>query len=446
MAAGLNFTQFSNWLKEYYINKGMMDKLLYNNGAFFKEVEKRPASQQVGGSAVVVPLKISRNPSASKSFSQAQTNARTKTSIREKFLIPMDDDYAVGRVSNKVIYASSNKTLAFISAFNDEMDDALDSLSKRRSYDIVGSGRGIRGIVKTAVVDATDDNVTVTLETASDIINFDVGMNLVFTEAGSANVTPRTGTLGSASGSAIDLEVQSVNLTDGSFVTKAIATLAATTIVATDEIFIKGDVGENSMVGLAGWIPDSLDTSTESFYGVDRRQNPERLQGFRQSGASGSNGGDIERNIRALCARIYTNTKGSPDAVWLNPLTFDKLVTQMTSSSSGRTITYNVDTPDKVNTATSGFTDIVIRTAGGAVRVYTDPNFPVDNAYCLNMGTWALYYLADSGNRPVDFIKNEAGKLYNVSHDDASIEVRAESYMALACDAPGCNGVVTDIA
>ena len=197
---------------------------------------------------------------------------------------------------------------------------------------------------------------------------------------------------------------------------------------------------KEALTGLSAWIPDSV-SSLGMFHGVDRSVSPQRLAGFRTS--IGTSTPTIESAIRALCANIFTVTKGSPDTAWMNPVTYNKLVTEMGSTVGS--IRYNIDGADMVKTATSGFSGVVIRTAGGPVNVRTSPYLPVDKVYCLKMDSWAIYYIADVGNKFCDFIKDSSGQMWRESHDEPSLEVRAESYGALACNAPGCNGVITGV-
>ena len=428
--AGLNagLDGFNNWLKEYYIDRNMLDNLLYGTDPLFSALKKVPATETVQGKEVIVPIKVSRNPNASRDFATSQAASKNRTAVRERFVIKTDEDYAIGRISNVVKYASEGKSGAFINAFKDEMNDAIVTLGQRRSSDIAGSGNSVRGAVGSAPA-ATARKFT--LATKSDISNFDIGMVLVF-----SNDSAMTGTQVLVAGQKgtiekVDHDAGTIEFT---------ADLAAVPSDG-DLIYNDGDFGKEAMNGLSAWIPDTV-AGIGTFHGVDRSVSPQRLAGFRVDGTSGN----IETHIRALCAQIFTVTKGSPDTAWMNPVTYNKLVTEMASgSNSAGQIRYNIDGADMVKTAVSGFSGVVIRTAGGPVNVRTSPYLPVDKVYCLKMDSWAIYYISDVGNKFCDFIRNDSGQLWRESHDEPSLEVRAESYGALACNAPGCNGVITGI-
>ena len=107
--SGLNFNSFENWLKEYYINRGKLDELMYKSDPFLKAVEKLPATQSVEGKQVVYPVRYGRHPAASRDFAVAQSLAKNKTGSRERFVVDIDEDFAVARISNKTIYASEGK-------------------------------------------------------------------------------------------------------------------------------------------------------------------------------------------------------------------------------------------------------------------------------------------------------------------------------------------------
>ena len=177
MALNTGLLGFEKWLKEYYINQNMLDTLLYGRDPLFSSLQKLPATETVGGREIIVPIKVSRNPNASRDFATSQAAAKARTALRERFVIKTDEDYAVGRISNVVKYASSGKDGAFISAFKDEMNDAIQTLGQRRSEDIAGQGDSIRGQLlrlQTQLVVI----LALHLGTKSDIANFDIGMVL----------------------------------------------------------------------------------------------------------------------------------------------------------------------------------------------------------------------------------------------------------------------------
>ena len=417
--SGLNFSSFENWMKEYYINRGQLDQLMYKSDNFLKAVEKLPATQSVEGKQVVYAVRYGRHPAASRDFSVAQTLAKTKTGARERFVVDIDEDFAVARISNKTIYASEGNMGAFIKAAKDEMDDALRGLSQRRSSDIQGAGYSIKGRVGSI----GNPRSTITLTNPSDSVNFDIGDVIQFAANQNSGSAKQVG----SSASDTTATINKVNRTSGVITLSAVLNAA---VVNNDYIFRQGDFRADSLRGLQAWLPATAPSSNDSFFGVNRSLDPDRLSGHRltTSGASASYS-DI---IQDAAARIMNLTSLGPDCVWINPLRYSSFVQQLTSK-----IRYN-NVGMGGTVGADGFSNLVVHTAAGSLPVKVSTWIPRDVIYVLRMETWCLYYLSDKGKRFVDFIDGENGYAVH-SYDDAGIELRAESYGAFGCFAPGCN-------
>ena len=427
--AGLNMAAFNDWLKEHYINRRSLDDLLYGKDPFLRDIKKLPATRVVDGKQIIVPLRLSRTPNMSRDFAVAQSKAKSRTGARERFVIDVDKDFGVARIENATAYASKKDTGAFIYAFKDEMDDVLRSVSNRRSQDLVGQGDSVKG----RVASVNGSRTVITITQADQDINFDIGDTIQFSASTAGTALKRVGATAADTVATISRVRRG---TDTTTLTLTAALHTGNTVVANDYIFMEGDAGENSLKGLGAWIPDS-DPSSTAFFGVDRTQDLARLSGFRDAAVAGDR---IESLIRQMNSKIFRTTKSSADSCWLNPETFNKVVDSAMSN-----LRYNTDGAANKNTLQFGFSDITIQTAGGPVMVKTSPYMPLNKAYLLKMDSWALYYIAAEGGRFVDFIKNNDGSMWKQSHDDASVEVRVESYGALACHAPGCNGVITGL-
>lgn len=416
--SGLNFTSFGNWMKNYYINRGMLNELMYKSDSFFKTVQKLPATQNVQGNKIVYPVRYGRHPGASRDFSTAQTLAKTKTGAREAFIVDVDSDFAVARVDNKTIYASAGNMGAFVQAAKDEMDDALRGLSERRSSDLQSAGYSVRGQVGSIA----SNRLSITLKVPSDSVNFDIGDVLQFAASQNTGDARQTG----ASASDNLVTVAGVSRSNG-VITLSSAMNASNNVAANDYIFRQGDFKADSLKGLQSWLPATAPIATDNHYGVNRSLDPDRLSGFRDTAVSGDSYSAL---VQDMAAKIMNLTSRGPDCVWINPLRFSQFSQELTSK-----IRYN----NAPSTGTDGFSDLVIHTAAGALPVKISTWIPRDIVYVLRMETWCLYYLSARGKQFVDFIEGDEG--YAISaYDDAGIELRAESYGAFGCFAPGCNG------
>jgi len=416
--SGLIFTSFGNWLKNYYINRVMLDELMYKSDLFMKTIEKVPATQNVQGNKIVYPVRYGRHPGASRDFSTAQTLAKNKTGARESFVVDIDSDFAIARVDNKTIYASEGNMGAFVQAAKDEMDDALRGLSERRSSDLQGAGYSVRGQVGSIATNRT----SITLKVPSDSVNFDIGDVLQFAAAQNTGDPRQTG----ATSSDNTVTISGVSRSDG-VITLSAAMHASNAVVANDYIFRQGDFKADSLKGLQSWLPATAPASTDNHYGVNRSLDPDRLSGFRDTASSSDNYSGL---IQDMAAKIMNLTSRGPDCIWINPLRFSQFAQELTSK-----IRYN----NAPALGVDGFTDLVVHTAAGALPVKISTWIPRDIVYVLRMETWCLYYLSAKGKRFVDFIEGRDGYAVH-SYDDAGLELRAESYGAFGCFAPGCNG------
>ena len=311
---------------------------------------------------------------------------------------------------------------AFVKAAKDEMDDALRGLSQRRSSDIQGAGFSIRGQVDSINTARTE----ITLLMVSDSVNFDIGDVLQFAAATNTGDLRRTG----SSASVTKATISGVSRSDGKLTLSA-ALDSGHTVAANDYVFREGDFKADSLKGLQAWLPSTAPSNTDNFFGVNRSLDPDRLSGFRD--ATSGNTDSYSDIIQNSAAKILNLTSMGPDCIWINPLRYSSFVQQLTDK-----IRYNVNTSADNTVGSDGFTSLIIHTAAGALPVKISTWVPRDAVYVLRMETWCLYYLSDKGKRFVDFIDGENGYAVH-SYDDAGIELRAESYGAFGCFAPGCN-------
>jgi len=300
-------------------------------------------------------------------------------------------------------------------------DSALLALSRTMGRDIYRSGTGSIGQLDDSVA---DDGLTITLTSAGDSLNFEVGMRIC---AGTAV----DGAALKANGAAV--EIVGIDRTAGTLTT-ATPFDAVWAIAAGDDadlhLYVEGDGangGSNIKIsGIDAWIPSAI-TST-SFFGVDRSQDSTRLGGQRQAFTN-----TIQETI--INASVLTAREGGrPDAVFLNPLDWAKLAIDLEGSASraASTSRRRYDPTDKIGQF--GFSSLQVASPTGMLDVYADHNCPQDIAYLLQLDTWALKSLG-AAPRLLDF---DGLKGLRQANEDG-VEYRWGYYGNLLCKAPGYN-------
>jgi len=209
----------------------------------------------------------------------------------------------------------------------------------------------------------------------------------------------------------------------GTLITDTNWTAQIASLGASDYLFAKGDF-QNSMSGLASWLPTTAPTAGDSFFGVDRSTDKSRLAGVRLSCA----GDPVHEALQKGAARLGREG-AAPDCAFLSYQKMRDL--QIELGNKTEFTTTNV-------TANVGFTGVKIIGPRKPITVYADQNCPDAQCYLLTKDTWKFISLG-----PVPDLHDEDGvRMLRESSSDG-FEVRASYYGNLACSAPGYNAVLT---
>jgi hypothetical protein len=202
--------------------------------------------------------------------------------------------------------------------------------------------------------------------------------------------------------------------------------VATTWTTPTDDLlFISGDYTAASdtlkVSGLAHWIPYTAPSASESYYGVDRSVDPDRLAGVRVDATTLP----IDEAVYKLASQVADNG-GVPDLCFMNYDNHEKLQNIMGSKAG-----YMDFKVGEVNFAAAR-----INGPAGPIRVIPDRFCSGNRIYCLTQETWALKSLGS-----VPMILDLDGNKF--LRDDAydSYEVRVAYMGNLYTEAPGYNGV-----
>jgi hypothetical protein len=399
--AALDMTSFASALKVHYTPQSVQN-MVYRDHPFLAAVAKY---EKFGGKNLPIPIKYGNPNGRSATFATAKAN---KVASKYKdFTLTRKKDYALASIDNETIEASQGDANAFMEAATSEIDGALDEISKSLGGALFRNGSGSIGQISNSSFAGT----TVTLVEPTDIVHFEVGMQIVANNTDD-DTSVKSGTI----------EIEAVDRDAGTFeVAEASIATGIATIAQNDYLFVEGDP-DQKVSGLAAWLPYTAPTAGDSFYGVDRSADVTRLAGIRKDLSALP----IEEGLISLASRI-AREGGKPDICWLNHDKYSDLELALGSK---------VQYVDLKVTAEIGFRGILINGPKGPIKVMPDHNCPKKYTYMLTSNTWKLYSL---GKAP-KILDADGLKMLRESDADA-VEVRCGYYANLGCNAPGFNGV-----
>lgn len=411
---GLDMASYEAGLKFHYTNEHVENLAYYDNPAF----SLLPKDENFGGKAEPLPIIYGNPQGRSATFARAQKNAKRTSTKIEDFILTRAKDHSIFTVDNETIKASEKDADAFMEASTTEMDGAIQALSNSIAGKIFRDGWGEIGQVSNTgpFTQAYFDLVNI-----DDVINFEVGMELVTAAAAATGNIKPVGTSGDG------LFITSVNRRTGRVGFANPINDAASgipTVATNDYIFVRGDRQEvPSPTGLAisgfeAWLPYGGATSTP-FFGVDRsidtRLGGQWLDGTdapieevlnESIGIVGREGGRLDHFLM-------------PFAKWTD-----------LENSLGSKVQY----VDLMANATIGFRGIVVNGPKGPVKCIADRSCQADRIWGLQLGVWKLKSLG----KAVEVFDTDGSTLLRQSDEDG-VEGRLHFYGNLGCRAPGWN-------
>lgn len=396
----LDVTSFAYALKAHYDSKRMEQMTLKDNPLLALVAKKTDFG---GDGTWTLPVMFAGPQRTSADFAKAQANTSTSKGI--KFLIPRKSEYSFASIKNEVMEASEGNANAFMEAATLEIDQAINSSSRSIAAALYGSGSGSLGQI------ANISTAVITLADSDSVMNFEVGMKLELSATdGSGSV--RSGTI----------TIAGVDRDAGTITASAAVTSGISAAAVNDYIFKEGDYN-NKITGLAGWIPATAPTGSDSFFGVNRSQDATRLAGIRFNGTAMP----IEEALNKTAARL-AREGSKPTHVFMNFTKWSELVVSL-----GTKVQY-VDV--RLN-AEIGFQGVQINGPNGAIKVVPDLNCPGNRAYMLQLDTLTLKSLKAMPR----ILDADGNKMLREASADA-YEVRIGGYGNLGCHAPGYNAVI----
>lgn len=406
-------TTLDGMMKQYYSDEKVMN-LIYDSNPFLTMVDK---DEGFVGNAMKVPVIYAGAQGVGHTFSTAQTQASNTNNGIAGFLVSTRASmYGVAVWSRELMLASATDAGAFLSEAKVAVENLLRTLGNQIATALYRSGFGDQGNIQTG---SSVSGTTITLQNTEDIVNFEVGQNLVVSAT-------QNGSLRALGSSGNALIVTGVDRTSG-ILTFGFAVNDGTngipTIAAGDYIFIQGNHTSSTALmpyGIESWVPATTPSSSDSFWGVNRSSDT-RLSGQRLNGTAGQS---LEE-LLIEGAQIVGREGGKLSHYFMSFNTYARLLKQM----QGRVILTSVETDTGI-----GFRGATVQTPTGEVLVIPDRTCPMNRIYGLELSSWSLASLG----KFIAPVEEDGLMILRASTAD-NFETRYGGYMQLVCRAPGHN-------
>lgn len=410
-------------LKELY-DKQKVEWLTYKDNPTLAMMHKE---EKFPGKYYPVPVVYSLS-SGGGSATFANAFANQSSPAVAEFLVTRVADFSIASIDGQLLAAAQTDPGAFIDGAELMIDAAFQTAVNRIASAMFRNGAGTIGQIA-SVANVSGTNYLVTLSNPDDAVQFEGSQVLVAVQ----NVD------GSGTAPADVATVTAVNRSLGTF------NVTCSTNIASDwpagyYLAVQGDLpnasnnnfqptgstGTNSLLKLAGfaaWLPISGPPVSDTFFGVNRNLDTQRLAGVFFDGSNLS----LEEALLQGTGRIALNG-GRVETGICSYSTYTALITSL-----GSKVQY-ID--QKIGEI--GFRGVQVNGANTVMSIFPDRNCPDGLIYCLEMDSWVLR----SQNPAPHILKYmDEIEILRVPGVDAA-ELRVGMYGNMYTKKPGHNGVI----
>jgi hypothetical protein len=410
-------------LKELYDDQ-KVQWLTYKDNPLYAMMKKET---RFPGKYFPNPVVYGLSQGASATFASAYNN-QTSPLVAE-FLITRVSDFSLATIDGQLLASAQTDPGAFIDGSELMIDAAFQTAVNRDASAIFRNGGGVIGQLE--AFSNTTTAWTITLANPDDATQFEDGQTLVAVQNADGSGTVSTDYV----------DILTVNRNTGvltgtgstgspsSAWTNAVYYLAIqgdTQTTTNNNFQPSGSTSTNSLLrlaGLAAWLPVAGPQAGDSFFGVSRLADTQRLAGVSFNGQQLS----LEEASLQGTSRIAVNG-GRVDTGVCSYSTYTAYIISL-----GSKIQY-VD--EKIGEI--GFRGVQINGANSVVSVFPDRNCPDGLIYFLESDTWILRSQGDA----VHILKYmDEIEILRVPGVDAA-ELRCGGYKNCYTTKPGHNGVV----
>lgn len=406
-SAGLDLTAFDDAVKDYYTDD-VIHKLTIQDHPFMGALKKK--TDFVGRQMPVV-LRYANNPGRSRTFATAQANA-TGNKVA-KFDLTRVKDYAIAIVDGETADATASDVGAFLDATTTEVDSSFEAMANTMARELFRDGTG-----QISTSDGTGGSgAVVTLQTAADIVHFEVGMFIAIWSGNALNVA------GSGRG-----DITAVDRDAGTFtldVATDINTDYSITLTAGDGLLVEGD-GEDGgsslnlvkIAGLDAYLPGSSTPGT--LFGLNRNVDVDRFAGNTVDGSA------VDHEEALINGATRPARHGGKVTHYFvsyeQYANIEKLLGSKRQYSEMRV------------TAEIAFPALLIHGPRGPIKIVADQNCQATIAWGLDMNVWCFRSLQKAPR----LLARDGNQRLRQSTADGD-EWRIGYYGNLECRAPGKN-------
>ena len=365
---------------------------------------------------------------ASATFATAYAN-QNSPQVAE-FLVTRVSDFALASIDGQLLAAAQTDPGAFIDGSELMIDAAWQTATNRIASAMFRNGAGT--IAQISSVSNVSGNIyLVTLNNPDDMVQIELGQVLLAVQNvdGSGSAPSDSATVSSA----IDRNAGtfrvtcSTNIASNWPATYYLAVSGDLPTTSNNNFQPSGSTTTNSLLKLAGlqaWLPLTAPGSSDSFFGVNRSNDVQRLAGVSFAGTALS----MEEALLQGTGRIAMQG-GRVDTAVCSYATYTSIITSL-----GSKVQY-VD--EKVGEI--GFRGVMVNGANTVMSVFPDRSCPDGYIYCLEMDDWVLR----SQNEAPHILKYmDEIEILRVPGVDAA-ELRVGGYMNMYPKHPGHHGVIS---
>jgi hypothetical protein len=426
-------------LKELYSDDAwVMKSLILNRNPALALFPRDESPSGMGGKYFTTPVLVQSGAGRSASYGSAGTYATAP--VTQEFEVTRVTNYSNFQITGDFLRASAEEIGAFMPGAELNLKASFAALGNDMALSLFGDGSGTRGTY--GLGNGSIATGVITLDNVSQAMFFTIGMAL--TSFSVSGLTPTQST-GLALGYVIAVDTGAGTITVSATAGGAAGNPSgwSTSFPYLSQVgdtnFISNGLASANMLkwaGLLAWLP--LTTTPiygdTSYFTVNRSAAPSSLMGLRFNASNESIQDGLIDAVNTLAA-LGTEV-GDPDFIFLNPVSFQTLVKQLTAQGVYQMVHAKIN--DEVNIS---FKALVLPTANGEISILQDRNCPAQTAFIVNTKTWKIR----SNGKLNQYITwpgfyDQLG--VPVAGQDA-ISVTVGNYSNVTCNAPAANAVVT---
>jgi len=420
--AGFTQANVAGILKELY-DEQKVQWLTYKDNpmlAMIKKEEKFP------GKYYPVPVVYGLTQGSSATFASAYNNQSSP--LVAEFLVTRVSDFSLATIDGQLLAAAQSDPGAFIDGAELMIDAAFQNETNRIASAMFRNGAGtIAQIASVANVSGT--NYLITLANPDDAVQLEGNQVLVAVQNidGSGSAPTDVATVTSVNRNLGTLNVTcATNIASDWPANYYLAVQGDLPTTSNNNFQPSGSTTTNSLLkiaGLAAWLPLSGPGGSDTFFGVNRNQDVQRLAGVTFNGSALS----LEEALLQGTGRIALNG-GRVDTGICSYSTYTALITSL-----GSKVVYLDHKVGEI-----GFRGVQVNGANTVMSVFPDRNCPDGVIYALEMDSWCLR----SQNPAPHILKYmDEIEILRVPGLDAA-ELRVGMYGNMYTNKPGHNGAI----